>query len=67
MELSYLVPGRTKVEIVRDPGDNKIIAAAIEGNADYIVSRDRDLLDLNDYQRIKIIKPEEFMKILRSP
>ena len=65
-ELSYFVPGNTKVEIVRDPADNKIISAALEGKADYIMSRDRDLLDLKEYQGIQIVTTEEFMGILRS-
>lgn len=64
--VSYPVLGNTKVEIVRDPDDDKIISAALEGKADYIVTRDRDLLDLKQYQEIKIITPEEFMEILRS-
>lgn len=64
--VSYVVPGNTQVEIVRDPDDNKIVSAAIEGQADYIISRDKDLLDLKQYQGIKIVSPEEFMKILRS-
>ncbi len=66
VDLSYLVPGITKVEVVRDPDDNKIISAALEGKADYIVSRDRDLLDLKEYQGIQIVTPEEFMGVLRS-
>lgn len=64
--LSYIVPGNTKIDISRDPDDNKIIAAAVEGNTDYIVSRDRDILDLKEYNNIKIISPEQFMKVLRS-
>jgi putative PIN family toxin of toxin-antitoxin system len=64
--LSYIVPGNTKVDIVRDPDDNKILSAGVEGQANYIVTRDEDLLDLKKYQRIKIITPEDFMGILRS-
>jgi len=64
-EVSSIVPGRIKIEIVRDPDDNKIISAALEGKADYIVSRDRDLLDLKEYHGIKIIAPEKFIEILR--
>ena len=64
--ISYVVPGKTKVMVVRDPDDNKIVSAALEGQVDYIVSRDRDLLDLKEYKRIEIITPEEFMGVLRS-
>ncbi len=63
--LSYIVAGTTDIKIVRDPKDDKIIIAAVEGNADYIVSRDKDLLDIREYQSIKIITPEKFMEILR--
>lgn len=65
-KVSYLVPGKTQVEIVRDPDDNKVISAALEGGAEYIVSRDKDLTDLKEYEGIKIIMPEEFMQLLRS-
>lgn len=64
-KVSLIVPGTTETEVVRDPDDDKIIIAAVEGKADYIVSRDKDLLDLRKYQGIKIITPEEFMGILR--
>lgn len=63
--LSYIVPGKTKIKVVRDPDDDKIIAAAVEGNVGFIVSRDKDLLDLEEYLGIKIITPEKFMGILR--
>ncbi len=73
-DVSLIVPGKTEIEVVRDPDDDKIIVAAVEGNADYIVSRDKDLLDLKEYQgmnkffpsKIKIITPEKFMGILRA-
>lgn len=64
--VSLIVPGKTEIDIVRDPDDNKIISAAYEGRVDYIVSRDKDLLDLKEYQGIKIITPEKFMGILRT-
>ena len=64
--LSYVVPGKTEIKVVRDPDDDKIISAALEGRADYIISRDKDLLDLHKFENIKIITLEEFMGILRS-
>lgn len=64
--VSYPVLGNTKAEVVRDPDDNKIISAAFEGKADYIVTRDRDLLDLKKIQGIEIVTPEEFMGIVRE-
>ena len=64
--LSYPVTGNLELKVVRDPKDDKILSAAVEGRVDYIVSRDKDLLDLKEYQGIKIITPEAFMVILRA-
>jgi putative PIN family toxin of toxin-antitoxin system len=52
--------------IERDPKDDKVIACAVAAHADYIVSRDLDLLDLEEYGGIKIISPENFIHYLRG-
>jgi uncharacterized protein len=52
--------------VERDPDDDVIVACAVAANADYIVSRDKDLLDLGEYQGIKIVSPEHFIQILRT-
>lgn len=52
--------------IVRDPRDDMIIACAIDGRADTIVSRDKDLLSLGSYQEIMITTPEAFRQSLRA-
>lgn len=40
--------------IERDPKDDKILACAVATQADSIVTRDKDLLDLQDYRGIHI-------------
>lgn len=50
----------------RDPKDDKFIACAIEGNADYIVSGDNDLLDLGVYQNVQIIRVWDFLTLLEN-
>ena len=52
--------------IVRDPSDDMILACAVSGNADSIVSRDKDLLSLGTYQAISMITPEVFRQQLRD-
>ena len=42
-----------------------IIAWAVAVSANYIISRDRHLLELVNYQQIQIITPEDFIHILR--
>jgi putative PIN family toxin of toxin-antitoxin system len=62
---SVLVPGKLNLAVVtRDPDDDKVIIAAIEGRAEYIVTGDADLIDLKRYQDIRIVRPAEFIKLL---
>lgn len=61
---SWLEP---KIEIndCRDTDDNFILELAVAGDADYIVTGDKDLLTLNPFKGIKIIKPREFEELLK--
>lgn len=43
-----------------DPDDDAIVAAALESNADYIVSEDKHLLDLGSYDGIRILNRRNF-------
>jgi putative PIN family toxin of toxin-antitoxin system len=52
--------------VVRDPNDDMIVACAIAAAADYVVSRDDDLLSLGAYEGITMITPEAFMEFLRG-
>ena|SRR3989338_1678996 len=53
-------------EVSRDPKDNIFIATSIEAKTDYLVSEDRDLLDLKKYRGIKIINTKKFLQILEK-
>ena len=49
-------------KITDDPSDNKFLASAMEGKADYIVSRDPHLRNLKQFQGIEIIDVTTFLK-----
>ena len=51
------------LKITEDDDDNRVLEAAADGKCNYIVTGDRDLLDLGKYKRIKIITPADFLKI----
>jgi len=53
------LPGAT-----RDPKDDAVVACAKEGQADYIVSGDQDLLILGGYEGVQVITPRQFVEIL---
>ena len=50
----------------RDPKDDKFLACAVEGRADFIVTGDADLLELRSYQGIPIIRAFEFVGIVEA-
>lgn len=56
----------TVAGVVRDPNDDMIVAAAIDGRADTIVTRDKDLLSIGVYQGVSIITLEAFRQQLRD-
>ncbi len=45
----------------RDPDDDIVLATAVSGNADCIVTGDDDLLVLDPFQGIRILAPAEFL------
>jgi putative PIN family toxin of toxin-antitoxin system len=53
-------------QVSRDPKDDKFLTTAVSGGADYVFSEDRDLLDLGEYQGIKIVNVATFLKILEE-
>jgi putative PIN family toxin of toxin-antitoxin system len=56
-----LVVPAQEVSACRDPKDNKFLEAALAGQADIIVTGDEDLLALNPFERIDILRPAEFL------
>ena len=56
------VPLSLPAPVSRDPDDDKFIALAMAVNCKIIVSGDKDLLDIDRYDGVKIIKPGDFVK-----
>ena len=55
--VSEVVYPTQKITIVRDPDDNKILECAVEAGAHIVAAFDKDLLDLKEYEQIKIVHP----------
>ncbi len=61
------VPGSLILQgVTPDPDDDVIVSCAVEGNADYIVSRDAHLLDLEEYEGIPVLEPRDFVRVLTA-
>lgn len=63
---SIKVKPKINIRDCRDLDDNIILECAVSSDAKYIVTGDNDLLDLNPYKGIKIIKPVEFINLLNK-
>jgi putative PIN family toxin of toxin-antitoxin system len=65
---ALLVPGDAEVAsaIPEDPADEMVLACALDGQADMIISGDRHLLDLNSYQSIPILTVRQFLERLEA-
>lgn len=62
-----MVPGKLKLPgVTRDPKDDPVVACAVEGKADYIVSGDQDLLVLEIFQGVQIITPRQFVELISN-
>lgn len=54
------------VGVCRDPADDAILAAAIEGRASVLVTGDNDLLTLVEYKGVDIITPGAFLTMIEG-
>ncbi len=51
-------------QVSQDPDDDKYLYAAVSGRASVIVSGDKHLLTLGDYEGIRIMQPRAFLAVL---
>ena len=56
------------INVCRDPEDNCLLELAEISKANYLITRDKDLLDLPNkkWKNTKIVKPEQFLSYLRE-
>jgi len=55
-----MVENKHQINVVDDAEDNKILESAVEADADYLITRDHDLLKIVKFEGIKIVTPAEF-------
>lgn len=56
-----MVDVRSVVHVCRDPKDDYLLALAKDGEADYLITGDKDLLSLNPYGKTKIMPITDFV------
>jgi putative PIN family toxin of toxin-antitoxin system len=70
--LVTIIQSATFVEVIdipavcRDPGDDIVLATALASAAQFILSEDNDLLDMIEYEGIRIVNGIELLEVLRG-
>lgn len=58
--LFVLDPEALSEPVCRDPDDDNVLAAALSGRCDCIVTGDKDLLEIGEFEEIRILKPSDY-------
>ena len=59
-------PGASRHDVPKDVKDTPILRAALDAGADYLVTNDRHLLDLNPYEGLRIVSMTDYHQLLIS-
>ena len=64
---STIVEPKEKLHVVKDdPNDNIILECAKEGKVDYVITNDKHLLNIKEFEGIKILTPESFLMQIKN-
>ena len=61
-EYADFVKVQTKTEVCRDPKDNFLLSLSIDGNADFLLTGDKDLLELSKFGETTIVTITDFLR-----
>jgi len=59
-QMQVVTPVTLSSPVSRDADDDNILATAVAGNCDCIITGDKDLLVLKQFEGMKILNPREF-------
>jgi putative PIN family toxin of toxin-antitoxin system len=65
-QADWVMTNAEGASVSRDASDDKFLFAAATGQADWLVSADPDLLDLEKFRNIPIVPPWEFLSQVYS-
>ena len=63
LDVATIVKTNRKIKILRDDPDNRILECAAAGKADLIVTGDKEMLRLTEFEKIKIISLKDFLNL----
>ena len=64
-DLSTVIPVTGPLpKVASHPEDDVVLATALSGKVDYLVTGDKDLQALNTYQGVTVLSPQDFLQVL---
>jgi putative PIN family toxin of toxin-antitoxin system len=63
-EAEIVRPASLRERVCRDKNDDVVLATALAGKADVIVTGDDDLLVVKAFRRVRILSPRQFLELL---
>ena len=63
---SKSVNPKSRISVIDDDPDNRILECAEEGQADFIISGDHHLIALKEFRGIKIVNPTMFLNLIKG-
>ena len=61
LKVAEMIETGETIAVCRDPKDDKLLELAVCGDADFLVTGDKDLLVLNPFRGVEIITPRKFL------
>jgi putative PIN family toxin of toxin-antitoxin system len=61
-DLGDMVRPRRRIRALMDDADNRILECAVTGNADLIVTGDRAVLELGEFEGVRLVSLREYLE-----
>ena len=61
-EMARIVSPKKRLTLLEDDPDNRVLECAVAGNADAVVTGDKEMLRLKDYKGIRIMTLREYLE-----
>lgn len=66
-QIATVIRPRSRIHVLADEPDNRILECAITAESDFIVTGDRHLLSLKTFRNIVILSLSDFLEMFETP
>lgn len=55
-----IVRREKRLDVIQDKEDNKLFESAVAAKAEFLITNDREVLDVGEYEGVEVVRPDEF-------